>query len=52
VVERANSSDPVTDEAYPRIGPVDTSLPRPPTSHGRADFQESQQREPEQEVDV
>jgi hypothetical protein len=52
VVERANSGDPVTDDGYPRIGPVDMSLPRPPTSHGRGEFQESHQREPEQEVDL
>jgi len=40
-----NASDPVADEASPRIGPVDLSLPEPPDHEDIVD--EAEQAEPE-----
>lgn len=41
-----NAADPIADEAYPRIGPMDTSLPETPDHEDIVD--ESDQPEPEQ----
>ena len=45
-----NEVDPVADEEFPRIQPVDPSLPLPP-AEGTGDPEEAYQLEPEQEDD-
>lgn len=45
-----NEIDPVADEEFPRIGPLDLTLPLPP-AEGTGDYEEAYQPEPEQEDD-
>jgi hypothetical protein len=40
-----NDTDPIADETYPLIGPMDTSLPEPPDHEDEVD--EADQPEPE-----
>jgi hypothetical protein len=47
----SNETDPIADKAFPRIEPVDLSLPLPP-AEGTSGHEEAYQPEPEQGEDL